>query len=480
MARFRLVATVKQTVPGVGPAVQRVGAEGDAEEMTLQGLVAQLYPICRSITGDGVRQTLGLIGRHIELERHEIPSGKAVFDWETPLEWNIDDACVLDGDGRRVIDFRQHNLHVLNYSEPVRRQLSLADLRGHLHSMPDRPDWIPYRTSYYRRQWGFCLRHSDLASLAPGKYEARIDSRLEPGSLTYGEWFLPGRSRAEVLLFAHVCHPSLANDNVSGMAIATLLAKWLAGAPRRYSYRLVLAPGTIGSLCWLKVNEARLSRIAHGLVLGLLGDPASFTYKMSRRGDSEIDRVVPYVLRARDPGATIMPFEAYGYDERQFCSPGFNLPMGRLTRSVNDGYPEYHSSADNLQLITTGQMLASLATLKAIVEVLEGNRRYVNLAPKGEPRLGKRGLYGATGGRSPADRERAMLWVLNQSDGGPSLLDIAERSGIGFADTRLAADELSGAGLLRGVGEQSRTRPARAVTRRPGRPRKKASKGVRR
>jgi aminopeptidase-like protein len=429
----------------------------------LHAFAAQLYPICRSITGNGVRKTLDLIGRRIDLKRHEVRSGAKVFDWEVPLEWNIDDASVCDAHGRRVIDFQAHNLHILNYSEPARLSLSLDDLRQKLHSIPDRPEWIPYRTSYYRRQWGFCMKHEDLVRLRPGKYEVRIDSTLAPGSLTYAECVLPGRSKQEVLFFTHICHPSLANDNTSGMAIATALAEWIAAAPRRYSYRLVFAPGTIGSLCWLKANESRLGRVAHGLVLGLLGDPAALTYKYSRRGDCEIDRVVPHVIRSIEPNSRTIPFEPYGYDERQLCSPGFNLPVGRLTRSVNDGYAEYHSSADDLKLISPDQLQQSLTVCQRIVEVLESNRRYINLSPKGEPRLGKRGLYGAVGGRSPADRERAILWALNQSDGTASLLDITERSGLSFEAIRLAADELAAARLLGATDKRERAAAAPAT-----------------
>lgn len=414
----------------------------------LHAFATQLYPICRSITGNGVRKTLELIGQRIELKRHEVPSGTKVFDWEVPLEWNIDDAYVLDTDGRKVIDFNAHNLHILNYAEPVSLSLPLDELRPKLHSLPNNPDWIPYRTSYYRRQWGFCMRHRDLAGLRPGKYRAHIDSSLAAGSLSYAECVLPGRAKDEVLFFTHICHPSLANDNTSGMAIAAALAAWIAAQPRRYSYRFVFAPGTIGSLCWLSRNEQRLSRVRHGLVLGLLADPAPLTYKLSRRGNCQIDQVVPYVIRSMEPAGGTIAFEPYGYDERQLCSPGFNLPVGRLTRSVNDGYPQYHSSADDLGLISAQQLERSLEACKRIVEVLESNQRYINLSPKGEPRLGKRGLYGNVGGRSPADRERAMLWVLNQSDGSASLLDIAERSAMSFEDTKLAAQELATAGLL--------------------------------
>jgi aminopeptidase-like protein len=426
---------------------------------SLHAFASELYPICRSITGAGVRKTLDLIGRRIELERHEVRSGTKVFDWEVPPEWNIEQAWVRDADGRRVVDFGAHNLHILNYSEPVRTSVTLEELKPRLYSIPEHEDWIPYRTSYYRRQWGFCMRHRDLMRLRPGKYEVLVDGSLAPGSLSYAECVLPGRSKEEVLFYTHTCHPSLANDNTSGMAIATALAAWIATAPRRYSYRFVFAPGTIGSLCWLQRNERRLSRIRHGLVLGLLGDPAPLTYKRSRRGDCEIDRVTEYVAHSIDPQARVIPFEPYGYDERQLCSPGFNLPVGRLTRSVNDGYPQYHSSADDLVLLMADRLGQSLDACKQVVEVIESNRRYVNLSPKGEPRLGIRGLYGAVGGRSPADRERAMLWVLNQSDGSASLLDIAQRSGIRFPAISVVADELRQASLLRAADEIKPRRP---------------------
>ena len=426
----------------------------DASAARLLGFAAELYPICRSITGNGVRDTLRLIGKRIPLTVHEVPSGKPVFDWEVPLEWNVESASVEAADGRRVVDFARHNLHLVGYSEPVDAQLDLAELRARLHVHAKSPDWIPYRTSYYKRNWGFCLPGRELDALQPGRYRVRIDSRLEKGSLTYGEWVLPGVLREEVLFFTHVCHPSLANDNTTGMAIATELAEWLALAPRRFTYRIVFAPGTIGSLCWLKQNERNLNRIRYGLVLALLGNSAPLTYKTSRRGGAEIDSIVRHALTEFEPAGTVIPFEPYGYDERQLCSPGFDLPVGRLTRSVNDGYPEYHSSADNLSLLDGDLFAQSLEACKHIVATIEDNRRYVNLKPKGEPRLGKRGLYGAVGGQSPVTRERAMLWVLNQSDGTQSLLDIARSAQLKFATVRDAALELEGAGLLRPIPER--------------------------
>jgi aminopeptidase-like protein len=414
----------------------------------LYDFAARLYPICRSITGNGVRETLRAVGERVPLTVHEVPTGTQAFDWEVPLEWNIEDAYVCDPDGRRVIDFQAHNLHIMSYSEPLSSSLSLDELAPHLHTSPEHPRWIPYRTSYYRRSWGFCMRHEDREQLRPGRYQVEIKSSLAPGSLTYGEVCLPGRTSEEFLFFTHVCHPSLANDNTSGIAIATALAQWIATESRRYTYRFVFAPGTIGSLCWLKRNEASLGRVRHGLVLALLGDAGPLTYKASRSETAEIDNVAAYLLTRLDPQARVIPFSPYGYDERQLCSPGFNLPVGRLTRSVNGGYPEYHSSADDLTLIRPECLQQSYEACQQIVSVLEGNQSYVNLSPKGEPLLGKRGLYGSVGGRSPAEREHALLWVLNQSDGSHALLEIARRSGIDFQAIRAAASSLEDAGLL--------------------------------
>lgn len=429
----------------------------------LHQLAARLYPICRSITGEGVRRSLALIRARIPLVVHEVPSGTRVFDWQIPLEWNIEDAAVFDADGRRVVDFQAHNLHLVSYSEPVQRTLSLDELSAHLHVLPEHPDWIPYRTSYYRRDWGFCMSARERSALRAGRYRIEVRSSLAPGALTYGELVLAGRSREEVLLFTHTCHPSLANDNASGMAVATALGEWLASEPRRFTYRLVFAPGTIGSLTWLKRNEHALARVRHALVLGLLGDPGALTYKRSRRETHEIDAIAAHVLAE---GGRVVPFSPYGYDERQLCSPGFDLPAGRLTRSVNGGYPQYHTSADDLSFITPAALEDSLGACQRIIEVIEGNQRFHNRSPRGEPQLGARGLYGALGGGGPAEHEHAMLWVLNQSDGTHSLLDIAQRSGMPFPLLRAAADRLEEAQLLAPAGEPRRTVHAKLAAKR--------------
>ena len=411
-------------------------------------LIRELFPICRSITGNGVRQTLERLSGIGPFVMHEVPTGTPAFDWEVPLEWNVRGAWIRDPQGRTVVDFERHNLHLVGYSAPFRGRLTLEELRPHLHSLPERPDWLPYRTSYYRQDWGFCIRHRDLEALQPGEYEVCVDSSLEPGSLTYAEACIRGRSPREVLVYTHVCHPSLANDNLTGMALAALLCRELSLRQSRFSYRIVLGPGTIGSLAWLAKNESRVGQVEHGLVVGLLGDPAELTYKASRRGGADIDRAARHVLPRISAGARITDFEPYGYDERQFWSPGFDLPVGRLTRSANGSYPEYHTSADDLGLISTPKLAESFFAIARLFGVLEGNSKYVNLSPKGEPRLGKRGLYGALGGGQPGAAENAMLWVLNQSDGTHDLLAIAERSGLPFDSVRAAASALENAGLL--------------------------------
>jgi aminopeptidase-like protein len=414
----------------------------------LFGFAEKVYPICRSITGNGLRETLRSIQSKIPLEVFEVPSGTPVFDWTVPKEWNIRDAYIKDASGKRVVDFQRSNLHVFNYSIPVHATLPLTELKQHLFTLPDHPDWIPYRTSYYKEQWGFCLTHNQLAALGDGNYEVRIDSTLEAGHLSYGECYLPGRLREEVLISTHVCHPSLANDNLSGVAVATSLAQFLAGKELRYSYRFVFVPGTIGAITWLARNSDKTQNIRHGLVLTGVGDRGGFHYKKSRRGNTEVDRAAGHVLRHCGEPAEVLDFSPYGYDERQYCSPGFNLPVGCLMRSVWGTFPEYHTSADNLDFIHPEQLARSLRVCVSICDVLENNKSYRNQNPFGEPQLGKRDLYRATGGDSPETEIHARLWVLNFSDGEHSLLDIAERSGLPFEAIRSASKLLAEKGLL--------------------------------
>jgi aminopeptidase-like protein len=413
-------------------------------------LIARLYPICRSITGDGVRETLKILAQEIDLETHEVPTGTEVFDWSVPREWNVRDAYVKNSRGERVIDFRRSNLHVINYSVPVRATMTLAELRPHLHSDPEHPDWIPYRTSYYNEAWGFCLTHRQSMALEDDTYEVCIDSSLAAGHLTYGELFLEGASKDEVLVSCHVCHPSLCNDNLSGIATAVFLAKALQRRARRHSYRFLFVPGMIGPITWLARNESSLGRIKHGLVLACVGDPGRSTYKRSRQGSAEIDRVVEYVLKASNQDYEILDFSPWGYDERQYGSPGIGLSVGCLMRTPHGQFPEYHTSADDLDLVRPEALADTLDKCLRIAEILDGNIRYLNQNPKCEPQLGRRGLYSKIGGaKGPKKNQLAMLWVLNFSDGQHELLTIAERSGLEFSEIRLAADALEACGLLK-------------------------------
>jgi aminopeptidase-like protein len=435
-------------VIGTGNRQAPTAAADLGQEM--YALIAELYPICRSITGDGIRQTLRTLARHIPLQLHEVASGTPVFDWTVPKEWNIRDAYVKNAAGERVIDFQAHTLHVMSYSVPVHGRMRLAELKGHLFTLPEQPDLIPYRTSYYREAWGFCLRHRDLLRLEDDEYEVCIDSSLEPGHLTYGEYLVPGEIADEVLISTHACHPSMCNDNLSGLALVTFLAREISGQKPRHTYRFLFIPGTIGSITWLALHQDVTPRIKHGLVITGVGDPGMPVYKRSRRGNTAIDRAMEHVLQHSGHPYRIIDFYPYGYDERQYCSPGFNLAVGRFTRTPHGEYPEYHTSGDNLDFVRPEVLAESLALCRAALTILEHDRYYVNQNPYCEPQLGKRGLYSLVGGsRGAGIDEMAMLWVLNLADGDHSLLDMAERAHMPFASMLAAADALRQHDLLR-------------------------------
>jgi aminopeptidase-like protein len=413
------------------------------------GLIEEVFPICRSITGDGFRETLARIRKHIPLAVHEVPTGAQVFDWTVPREWNIRDAYVKNSRGERVIDFQKSNLHVVSYSIPVFRKMRLDELKQHLFSAPLYPDRIPYRTSYYHDTWGFCVRQRQLEQLQEDEYEVCIDSTLKNGSLTYGECLIAGGTEKEVLISCHACHPSLCNDNLSGVVVSTFLAKSLMLKKLRYSYRFLFIPGTIGSITWLSRNEENLHRIKHGLVLSCVGDRGPISYKKSRRGDADIDRAMLQVLQGCGEQYNVADFSPYGNDERQYGSPAFNLPVGRVSRTPDGQFPEYHTSADDLTFVDAAALGDSFVKCLAAFEILEKDRIYLNQNPKCEPQLGKRGLYRTFGGHGDLQtRELAMLWVLNQSDGTNSLLDITERSGLNFDVISEAAETLKQHGLL--------------------------------
>jgi aminopeptidase-like protein len=409
----------------------------------MHSLMTELFPICRSITGSGVCLTLDIIKKEIPLSIHKIPTGTKVFDWEVPNEWNIRDAYIKNSHGEKIVDFADSNLHVLNYSVPVDKSVTLSVLKEHLHTQPEHPDWIPYRTSYYKEDWGFCITHNQFQKLLEDVYDVYIDSSLKQGYLTYGEYCIRGELTEEVLISTRICHPSMCNDNLSGICVAIYLAKELRQKKLRYTYRFIFVPGTIGALAWLYMNEAKISNIRHGLVVSLLGVGDHFTYKKSRQSSAEIDQVVEAVLKSDAGNHQVHNFSPYGDDERQFCSPGFNLPIGCLMRTPFGEYPEYHTSADNLKLVNPDALENSLSTLREIVNVLESNYKYVNINPKGEVQLGRRGLYDMIGGENLGkDYQLALLWVLNYSDGNHSLLDISQESGIDFESISKAASRL--------------------------------------
>lgn len=413
-------------------------------------LMSELYPICRSITGNGVRETLGKIKRIVPIEVHEVASGAKVFDWTVPKEWNIKDAYVKNSKGEKIIDFKKSSLHILNYSVPIQKKVSLRELKEHLFTLPEHPDWIPYRTSYYSENWGFCISHNQFIKLEEDTYEVCIDSSLGNGHLTYGEYYIKGEIPDEVLISTHICHPSLCNDNLSGIVLATSLAKYLSQASLRYSHRFLFIPGTIGSITWLCLNEPKVSKMKHGLVVVCVGDSGGFTYKKTRQRDADIDKVVAHVLKHSNNDFEIIDFFPYGYDERQYCSPGFDLPVGCLMRTPHGQFPEYHTSADNLDFVKPENLAISFSTYLAVLNILGNNKKYLNQNPKCEPQLGKRGLYHKIGGHDDSKAfQLAMLWVLNLSDGKNSLMDISERAKLGFDLIKEAADTLAKHGLLK-------------------------------
>jgi aminopeptidase-like protein len=405
----------------------------------LDAMVRDLYPLCRSLTGEGLRETIRRVGEVVPLTIHEVPSGTPILDWEVPLEWAIRAARIEALDGRVLVDFAASNLHVVNYSRPVDAVVGRDELARHVHTLPDQPDLIPYRTGYFADDWGFCLQHRVWETMRDESYRVVVDSELFKGATTYGECFIPGSTDREVLISVHCCHPSLANDNLSGIAIAAHLAARQARAPRRLGYRFLFVPATIGALSWLSANESRTGRIEAGLVLTCIGDPGAFHYKRSRRGDAAIDRAVARVLAERGAPHRLLPFVPMGYDERQYCSPGFDLPVGCFMRSPNGTFPEYHTSADNPDFVSAAAMTESYDVLCDVLDVLDRDLTYVRLDGRGEPQLGRRGLYRAIGGESSDATQPALMWVLNLADGRHSILDMAERSGLPFVQLAAAA-----------------------------------------
>jgi aminopeptidase-like protein len=424
----------------------------DAGEQMLE-LARAIFPLPRSLTGNAVRATLEAVGRWARLEISEVPSGSGVYDWIVPPEWNVREAYIADDSGARLVDLAESSLHVVGYSEPVRASFSGAELDPHLHSLPDRPHAIPYRTSYFERTWGFCLAHESRVMIDPARrYEVVIDSTLdEAGSLTFGEARVAGTAGdRDLLVSTYVCHPSLANDNVAGIVVAAALARWLEPGALEHDVRVVFSPSGVGTLAWLARNEERLDRIDGGLVVACAGDNGPPTYKRSRRGEEAVDRAAALTVRSR--GGSVREFVPWGTDERQFCSPGFDLPVGVLTRTPNGLYDAYHTSDDDLSVISAANLLDTLEGLVEILTSIDRNRVLVRTDGRGEPQLSRHAVDATmtAGLLVGADKEReALFWTLNLADGRHDLLTIAARAGVPFAAVDRIARSLEASGLLR-------------------------------
>jgi len=413
--------------------------------------MAALFPINRSLTGPGVVETLERISAVVPLQVTEVPSGTELLDWTVPDEWSLQGAHIADADGNHLIDVADHTLHVVSYSEPVAATLTRAELEVHLHSLPDRPDLIPYRTSYYSRTWGFCLTQHQREALGDGPFDVLIDSTLAPGTFRYGEAVIPGTDTedpTEVIVSTHTCHPSMANDNCTGLVAVMAIGGHLLRHPPRRTHRLLFLPGTLGAIAWLAQNPDARERVHAGLVIGGLGDTDPLTFKASRRGDTVVDRVAHAVLPRRDASFRPLSFSPYGYDERQFCSPGFDLAVGRLSRGQHGEYPEYHTSGDDLAFVDADRVAEGISAALEILRGIDDNETLDNLSPYGEPQLGRRGLYSSTGGAIDSRSvEMAYLWVLSGSDGETDLVTIAERADLPIDAVVEAARRLSDAGL---------------------------------
>ena len=420
-----------QSWEGVEEAVARVDREKLGEKA--MAMMGRLFPITRSITGNGVRETLAILGETADLQVHEVPTGYEAFDWVVPREWNIKDAYVMSENGQRVVDMKDSNLHVLNYSLPVSVTMPLHELKKHLYTLPDQPEAIPYVTSYYAERWGFCLSQRQLDSLPEGMYSVHIDSALENGHLTYADAVIPGRTRDELFFTTYICHPSMANNELSGPVLTALLHQLLSSLNLRYTYRFVFAPETIGALVYLSKHGEHLQQsMEAGYVVTCVGDPGPYTYRRSRRGNTNADKAAEHCLKYAPDGHTVKTIDYFppGSDERQYCSPGFDLPVGSLMRSMYGTYREYHTSLDNLDLVSAEGIADSLRMYLRMVQAHELNLVYKNLSPYGEPQLGKRGLYATIGGQGETDRSlERLLCILNYADGAHDLLDIANIAG---------------------------------------------------
>jgi len=419
----------------------------------MYALLCRLFPICRSITGDGVRETLRIIAEELPgLAMHEVASGSRVFDWTVPREWNVRDAYVLDPDGNKIIDFGKSNLHLVSYSIPINKKVTLSELQEHLHSLPEQPDAIPYITSYYRDYWGFCISQVCRDRInKEGMYTVVVDSELNDGHLTYGELLIPGARREEIFFSTCICHPSMANNELSGPVVTAFLAKWLLSRKREYSYRIVFVPETIGSITYLSRNlEAMKKHVIAGYSVCCVGDERAYSFLASRSGDSLSDRVALHVLGHMHPNFMRYSYLDRGSDERQYCSPGVDLPVASVMRSKYATYPEYHTSLDDLTLVTADGLGGAYDVLRKCVECIEGDER-VKVTTLCEPQLGKRGLYPAISTKESHGRVLKMMNLLAYADGSCTLLQIAEKIGVPMWELIPIVETLKREGLLVGL-----------------------------
>lgn len=419
----------------------------------MHDLATRLFPICRSITGNGLRESLDILKEYLpDLRIHEIPTGTPCFDWEIPNEWNIRDAYIICPDGRKICNFRDSNLHVVGYSTPVRETVGLEELQEHLYSLPEDPDAIPYITSYYKERWGFCISHNERESLVPGDYQVHIDSQLAPGSLSYGELLIPGESDQEIFISTYLCHPSMANNELSGPVVATYLARWISSLERRkYSFRIVFIPETIGSIAYLSRHHEEMKRkVVAGFNLTCIGDERSYSYLPSRQEDTLADRAALHVLGHLHPGFATYSFLDRGSDERQYCSPGIDLPVCSLMRTKYACYPEYHTSRDDLRLVTPAGLAGGYEVARMAIQCLEENFIPQRLTLC-EPQLGKRNLYPTISTKTSGATVRKMMNFIAYVDGKTDALGISEKIGVPFWELWETLRNLKQAGVIKEV-----------------------------